>query len=166
MVPTIRTSVSSHYLLAEAYEGLRARALATKADAIATTELVFGVVMETGYSEAVVTLVALADGTASLYFSNGGGVIGAGQHPRPSVAARSLVAFASHNLSHLAKVTQTPLAEPGRTRFYVLTANGTFAAEAPENDLGENRHGLSPLFHSAHELIAEIRRVDEQSRDA
>jgi hypothetical protein len=35
-----------------------------------------GVLMETGYDSATVTLFALSDGTTSLYFSNGGGVIG------------------------------------------------------------------------------------------
>ena len=37
--------------------------------------VVWGVVMETGYPEAVVTLVSLGDRTTSLYFSNGGGII-------------------------------------------------------------------------------------------
>jgi hypothetical protein len=35
-----------------------------------------------------VSLLALADGTASLYFSNGGGIIGAGQKERPAIVAR------------------------------------------------------------------------------
>jgi hypothetical protein len=35
-------------------------------------------VMETGYPEALVTLVALSEGIASLYLSNGGGIIGPG----------------------------------------------------------------------------------------
>jgi hypothetical protein len=41
---------------------------------VATTERahVWGVLMETGYPEAVATLVALGDGTTSLYFSRRG----------------------------------------------------------------------------------------------
>ncbi len=117
--------------------------------------------METGYPEAVVTLFALSDGTASLYFSNGGGLIGAGQRERPAVAARSLVAFASHALVHLEPTVSYPLPQPGHTRFYVLTSAGVCTAEAIEEDLGENRHVLSPLFYSAHELISELREIDE-----
>jgi hypothetical protein len=39
---------------------------------------ILALLMETGYPEAVATLVAVADGTSSLYFSNGGGFIGVG----------------------------------------------------------------------------------------
>ena len=41
---------------------------------------VWGMVMETGFTEGSFTLVAIADGTTSLYFSNGGGIIGGGEH--------------------------------------------------------------------------------------
>ena len=36
---------------------------------------IFGILMETGYKDAVVSLSAIGDGTVSLYFSNGGGII-------------------------------------------------------------------------------------------
>lgn len=48
---------------------------------------VFGVIMDTTFASGTVTLVALADGTASLYASTGGGVIGGGAHERVAVAA-------------------------------------------------------------------------------
>ena len=67
-----------NYAPAEIYTELRSQALGATAQALGTKEQTFGVIMETGYPEAVVTLIALSDGTASLYFSNGGGVIGAG----------------------------------------------------------------------------------------
>lgn len=149
------------YVLAETYKHLRSQALNLTAAQVHVSDSIFGVLMETRYPEAVVTLVALADGTASLYFSNGGGMIGAGQHERPAVAARSLVAFATHNLDHLMSTVDYPLPDPGHTRFYVLTSNAVLMADAPENDFGENRHVLSPLFYSAQELITEIRTSDE-----
>ncbi len=40
---------------------------------------VLALVMETGYPEGVATLVCVVDGSTNLYFSNGGGVIGAGE---------------------------------------------------------------------------------------
>ena len=39
---------------------------------------VFGVVMDMTYPSGVATLVTFADGTASLYTSTGGGIIGGG----------------------------------------------------------------------------------------
>ncbi|MBL4575724.1 MAG: hypothetical protein JKY51_06460 [Opitutaceae bacterium] len=41
---------------------------------------VWAVMMETGFPESAYTLIASADGSASIYFSNGGGIIGAGEH--------------------------------------------------------------------------------------
>jgi hypothetical protein len=152
---------SMNYAPAEIYAKLRLQALGATAKGLGTKEQTFGVIMETGYPEAVVTLVALSDGTASLYFSNGGGMIGLGQHEGPAVAARSLISFADHNLKKLAPVSDTSLPRPGYTRFYVLTQSGTLTAEAKEMELGENRHVLSPLFYSAQDLITEMREVEE-----
>ena len=152
------------YAPAETYTALRSKALNVSAKTLGTTDEVSGVIMETGYPEAVVTLVSLADGTVSLYFSNGGGMIGLGQHEGPAVAARSLISFAAHNSKRLEPTSETPLPEPGHTRFYVLTSHGTLTAEAKEIDLGENRHVLSPLFYAAQELITEMRKVDEAQR--
>jgi hypothetical protein len=120
--------------------------------------------METGYPDATVSLVAMADGAASLYLSTGGGMIGAGQHPKPAAAARSLVALASHNLERLKTATDKPLPAPGRVRFYVLTKRGVLTAEAGESELGESRHDLSPLFYAGQDLISEMRKVDEKKK--
>jgi hypothetical protein len=147
-------------VLAEPYKHLRAQALQLNAAEVGSADPTFGVLMETGYPEAVLSLLALANGTASLYFSNGGGIIGSGQREGPAVAARSLVAFAAHNLGYLAETADYPLPQPGRTRFYVLTANGVVSADAPECEFGENRHVLSPLFYAAQGLITEIRTTD------
>jgi hypothetical protein len=153
-----------NYAPAETYTKLRGQALGVTAKTLGVSGGVHGVLMETGYPEAVVTLVAMADGAASIYFSNGGGIIGAGEHEGPKVAALSLIAFAAHNLKGFVPTTSTPLPDPGRTRFYVPSDRGILAAEASEMDLGENRHALSPLFYSAQELISEMRKIDEAGK--
>src|ERR687898_1781909 len=72
------------YEPADVYLGLRGQALALTRELLdpetASDGPVLALLMETGYPEAVATLVGLADGTTSMYFSNGGGMIGAGQH--------------------------------------------------------------------------------------
>jgi hypothetical protein len=143
------------------YMKLRDQALTATARSLKMQDEVFGVVMETGYPEAVVTLVSFADGTASLYFSNGGGVVGSGQHAGPAAASQSLVALAARSRQGLSAANNTPLPKVGYTRFYVLTQHGTVTAEAKEEDLGENRHALSPLFYAAQDVITEIRKVEE-----
>ena len=72
---------------ADVARGLREQALtvdpvALRLEPTPTRPHVWGILMETGYPEGVATLVALGDGTTSLYFGNGGGVIGAGEHDR------------------------------------------------------------------------------------
>lgn len=61
------------------YSALRHRALSTNRGeaeiAIPPAEApAWGILMETGYDEATVTLLALSSGTTSLYISNGSGV--------------------------------------------------------------------------------------------
>jgi hypothetical protein len=137
------------------YSALRLRVLrnSTAGDEGSVTR---GLLVETGYAEAVVTLVALEDGTASLHFSNGGGGAGRGLQELPTVAARSLVAFTEHALSHLSSTTSYPLPRPGHARFYLIRSDGVHTAEVREDHLRDNRHALSPLFHAARELIEDI----------
>ena len=118
---------------------------------------VWAVLMETGYAEAVVSLVCLADGTTSLYFSNGGGVIGGGQHQRVRDAADKLIALMDTRVDELSVTETYPMPAVGRVRFYARTFDGVRTAEADEQDLGRGRHVLSPLFHASHAVIAAVR---------
>ena len=122
---------------------------------------VWGVLMETGYPGAVVTLVALADGTASLYFSSGGGVIGAGEHASVRKAVDGILTAAEAHLATFVTTATTPLPEIGRVRFYVRTFTGMLSGEAGEADLGYNRHPLSPVFHAGHCVITAVREASE-----
>ena len=143
---------------------LRRQALELQAAALGlapTVELphVFGAIMETGYPRAVASLVALADGTVSLYISSGGGVIGAGGHQVVREAAGRFLKSAEKFCPQLQPATDTPLPTAGLTRFYIRTFGGTFTAEAEERMLGEGRHLLSPLFYAAHEVITRLRQT-------
>ena len=117
----------------------------------------YGILMETGYADAVFTLAAFCTGDASLYFSNGGGLVGGVGHAAVRAAASQFVASAERFLPSLAATADYPLPGPGRTRFYVLTTTGTCTAEADQRALGEGRNELSPLFHAGHRVITELR---------
>jgi hypothetical protein len=118
---------------------------------------VWGVLMETGYPEAVATLVVLADGTTSLYFSNGGGVIGAGAHQTVRTAGEKLLAAGEAHFSAFTPAIDHPLPGVGRVRFILRTFDKTMATEAAEADLGGGRHPLSRLFYAAHGVITAVR---------
>ena len=157
------------YKPADVYVGLRSQVLKLTAEQIhfspsAENPRVLAVLMETGYPEAVVTLVSVADGAASLYFSNGGGIIGAGEDEAPKAASKELVRTAEQFVKDCMRAAEFPLPRKGFTRFYLVTIDGVFAEEVLENDLGYKRHKLSPLFYKAQDLITQIRLVDEGRR--
>jgi hypothetical protein len=156
-----KSRATSEYVTADIYLELRNRALTS---APAGHDGLWGVLMETGYDRAVATLVTVADGGVSMYLSTRGGWIGMGEQPGPKAAGLALIAFAPSFLQHLERTTDFPLPAKGNARFYVLAADGALTAEAPEAELGYNRHPLSPLFHKAHAVITAMREFDEAQK--
>src|SRR5689334_20306335 len=109
----------------EIYEGLRAKALAVKANDIgfqpnAEGPQPYGVLMDMSQPRAVVTLVSFITGDASLYFSSGGGMLGGIQHESVRRAAVELVALSQGFLPHFNQVTAFPGPAEGAIRFYIL----------------------------------------------
>ena len=125
--------------------------------------IVWGVLMETGYSPAVVTLVSLADGTTRLCFGTGRGVIGAEKHIAVREATAAFIASAEFHREKLLRPEPFPLLEVDRVRFYVLTFTGTLTAAAGERELGKRSHKLSALFYAGHDVITQIRIASDQS---
>lgn len=120
--------------------------------------------METGYPEAVATLSVFGEGSTSLYFSNGGGVIGAGHHGSVRQTHPALFREAEAQLAVFKPAVDTGLPAVGRVRIYLRTFGGTVSAEADEQDLGHMRERLSPLFHAAHATIAAVREASSGPR--
>lgn len=154
---------TSGYTVAEIYSDLRNQVLGLKWEG-AGTDLtpITAVLMETGYPDAVATLVAVSDGTASLYFSNGGGIVGAGEHELVRSAVNAFLAVAAGYLPQAALADTFPLPAVNRVRFYFVTVRGVYTTEALEDDLGYERHSFSKLFFAGHDLIAAIREHDPQ----
>ena len=123
---------------------------------------VWGVVMETGLDAGYYTLVVLADGSTSLYFSTGGGIIGAGEHSSVREASTNFIGMANKSLDSANSASAFPPPNSGNTVFYFLTFNGTKTYTAPEIELGENRDSLSNLFHAGHVVIAAVRQTQSQ----
>ena len=118
---------------------------------------VFGFVMDIGYRDALVTLVSFVDGTTSLYFGNGGGVIGAGEHEAVRQSASNLLTRAQGDLKQFGFSDSFPLPTIGEVRFYVRTYAGVRGGRALEHDLAMEHHRLSPLFVAAQNVIAALR---------
>jgi hypothetical protein len=145
---------------AEIFRGLRNVMLNLKPSALKTKpgpQDVWLLIMEMAYPEGCATLVSVADGTVSVYFSGGGGIIGLGKHDGPRQASEALLAAAPKFLSYCHDTNAFPLPHPGRTCFYLRVGEKFLTAEANTDDLGYNRHPLSPLFFKAQELLTVVR---------
>lgn len=122
-----------------------------------TVQHVWGVLMDTGYEVGIATLVSLADGTTSLYFSTGGGMLGSGDFAPVSEASKAMVIEAEKCLIEMIAAVEFPLPALGRVRFSCLTFSGIYCAEADEVILRSGKHPLSNLYLLAHETLEQLR---------
>ena len=151
----------------DAAGALRTRALTFSADTLgvalpAPPPHVWGAIMEIGFPGAAATLVCLADGSTSLYFSSGGAMIGAGERPAVRAAAAEFLRAAELALSAFAPSSVSPLPPPGRVQFYLRTSDGLMAQGADEQELGRGGGPLAPLFQAGHAVIARMREIHEE----
>ncbi|MDH5181699.1 MAG: hypothetical protein OEZ39_17005 [Gammaproteobacteria bacterium] len=121
---------------------------------------VWGMVMETGYSDFSYTLLVLAEGTVSLYLSNGGGIIGGGEHDSVREVAGHFLSAAQAFYTHAKPVTDFPVPADGEVRFYFLTYNGVQLYSGQEEVFGNDQDDLSQLFYIAHGVISELRMLE------
>jgi hypothetical protein len=154
----------------ETYSALRRRALSIQRTDIGIPEPppeapVWGVLMETGYPGATATLLALGDGTTSLYLSTGGGVIGGHAHQNVREANAEFVETANRYYEHMTPTDSFPLPAEGHTHFYALTDSGVLSGVGRDEDLGFGRHRLSLLFHAGHQVITQLRIISEDADD-
>ena len=126
-----------------------------------TRDHIWGMVIETGYPDAVATTIVLADGTMSLYFSSGGGLVGLGDHEHLADAGQRLLGLASLLRSNFDEATDFPLPRRGRTRTYLMAYSGVvaveFSLEAPWKE-----PALLALGERVQELFAMIRMLADQ----
>ena len=121
-----------------------------------------GIIMETAYDRGVVTFAAMSDSSISIYFSWGGGMIGAGSHQRPAAAARNLAIGVARNMELFQKTSDTKAPKLGETKFFVLVDKDVLTASAKEQELQSGKHKLSPVFHAAQIVMSEVRKLYDQ----
>jgi hypothetical protein len=115
-------------------------------------------VVDFGQASGSATLVAIADGTVSLYTTTGGGVLGAGGHDAVWDASVRLLDVAGSAIPFLRVVNEPPVVPgPGNVRLTVRTFDGMLSDEAAEATLQRGRHVLSPLYAAAQDVLTEVR---------
>jgi hypothetical protein len=114
-------------------------------------------VIEIGTKDRVILVFGMRDGTASVYWSSGGGLVGGRDNPYISSAAKALVAAAGDIVGVVPLVDQNPLPQPGRVRISILTSDGIRAGEDDEASLMAGRGVLYPLFLRGNDITTGYR---------
>ena len=148
------------------YDGLRRQIFDLDPDAVGLTGIgqpggVWGVVFELGLEAATVTVIALADGTTSLYTTGGFGIIGGGGHPAVVVANRKLREAVAAQLPAFRPDQGSDVPGPEDLRVRALTTDGRRVADAAQADLLDGTHPLSDLFFAGHAVITRLREIRE-----
>jgi hypothetical protein len=125
---------------------------------------VWGAVMDVGLpSGEVTTIVVFADGTTSLFSSNGSGIVGAGAQRAVRRASDEFLDAArgsSHALANAAADT-FPLPAAGRVRFHLRTSGGVRTAEAGEDELTAGGHALGALYAAGRVVLRQVKPLSQ-----
>lgn len=117
----------------------------------------FAAFMETSMPGACVTLSMIGDGSTSLYFSNGGGMIGGGEHESVRKETLDFLNLSAEFLEHLQPTSDFSLPPLGVTRFLLKTPEGFFSGQAKEAELISGKSPLAPLFLQGQNVITKFR---------
>jgi hypothetical protein len=127
-------------------------------------DLPYGVIMEVGIPDSVVTLAGFVDGDARVYYQNGGGMVGGFAHESTREASKAFVAASSKVLPRLGRTAeQPPIPAGGKVRFSVLTARGIVTGEIDREALGDSSNAFSALYYSGQEVVAQMRQVQAKN---
>jgi hypothetical protein len=116
------------------------------------------VLMDFHVDHGTATVVACADGTASLYISSGGGFLGGSQHyPSIREAALHAVSLATTMQYHFEPTETSALPPLGDVTFYVTTGAGVRMAVASQARLRAAADPLAGLGGAMQKIVTEYR---------
>jgi hypothetical protein len=139
------------------YPTLRANAMQIRLPDVAAGDA-HAVLMDWRVANGMATVMAAADGTASLYLSSGGGYIGGGQgHASIREAALRAVQVATKLLPLFVATEAIDFPASGEVFFFVTTNGGPRRAVAKEEKLRAGTDPLGALGGAMQQIITEYR---------
>jgi hypothetical protein len=149
---------------ADASAQLRRAVLArTLSEELATgaPDTVTAVVMDWNIGgDVVATLAAMQDGTTSLYFSKGGGILGAGSYENVREASTRFRTTAREVRNSFKPTDDFSLPGANHTRFFLVTPDATLATISVANSvLVDREHPLAVLGAAGQAVITQVRKV-------
>lgn len=139
------------------YRSLRENALKLRPNSL-RNDAVHAVLMDWNVGNGTATVLAAADGSASIYLSSGGGYIGGGQKfPEIREAALQAIQVATSLLSQFKKTETSNLPAEGEVFFYLTNNTGAHLAVATEVKLEAGTDPLGSLGEIMQQIISEYR---------
>ena len=123
---------------------------------------VFAMMMEEGFEEGSYSLSVVADGSTSLYFSDGGGIIGGGEHETVRKASGQFLSGAQRFFDQTQPVTIFPPPQSGEVTFYFVSFSGVRKYFGAKDDFAGERDPLAGLFFAGHNVIAALRQYEQE----
>lgn len=151
----------------EVMRQLRERALTAPASDFgirSTTELArtYGVLIDFPIDQQTATIVALGDGSASLYTASTFGIIGGGGHQSVKAAATRLITAADASFDQARPTRDYSYPAPGQVRFYLVSFSGVRVIDASLAAIESDRSTYySNLFWLGQEVLTRLRAVTE-----
>jgi len=124
---------------------------------------VWGAMMEMRIGSADVSLVAVAEGSTSLYFSSGGGILGGGEHESVRAANRKLLGVIEKLFPAFVARDVPVAALDGAVSFAIFTYEGLRVARDTEERVRQKKSPLWPAYYVGQEIITALRLVTEKS---
>lgn len=142
---------------ASIYLGLRRNALEIQLKNI-DDDAIQLVMMDWNIANGTVTVLAAVDGTASIYFSGGGGYLGGGQgHPSIREAALNAVRIAEELRNRFHRTEETDIPAQQDIFFYIKTGTNLLRAIASEESLRDGSDPLATLGNAMQSIVTEYR---------
>jgi len=120
---------------------------------------VFAAIVDMDMEDVIVSLACVADGTTSLYFSDGGGQLGLGQADENiRMATVAFLRSAEQVLEKMEKTEEYPLPRDGRHIVYLKTSDGVYKQEFNMKTVDEESRELqflNLLYQNVLEKIGE-----------
>ena len=122
-----------------------------------TLPRVWAAMLELRIKDAIASLVAVAEGSTSLYFSTGGGVIGGGEHEPVRSENRKFLELIEKTLEMFVPIDAPLPVLEGSVAFAVLTYDGLRGARDTEERMIKRQSPLWPAYYLGQEVITALR---------
>ena len=121
----------------------------------------FGLIHEFWQRGVVVTLAAFATGDLSLYFSNGGGILGGIQHAKVAETVRTTIPLLGPLTAQLERSDSIEPPAPGEVTFAILTTEGRFRSRLQSMPANDHKDPNFQLLALSQGLVGELRKASE-----